>query len=143
MLFWIFSPLLLLAFLGARKAVTRSVGFDDVHTVGKLVEQCTNEALVAKDLGPVFEGETGGEDDTLPFIGAAQGFKEQFGAGLGKGDGSPRTAEGEEAIYALGQVIAPPLLRQPRRKSRPTMICRGSLDPVEYGQEGGSNDRRH
>ena len=76
----------LAAFLGGFQAVAFSVGLQDVHPVGEAVEKGSGEAFVAKDLSPTLEGQVGGEQYALPFVGAAEHLEEEFGAGFRKGD---------------------------------------------------------
>ena len=88
-LFWIFSVwsfVLLATSFGALEAVALTVGFEDVDAMGEAVEHGAGEAFVAEDLGPVLEGQVGGDDEALAFVGAADDFEEEFGAGLGEGD---------------------------------------------------------
>ncbi len=64
--------------------VAFSVGFDDVDAVGNAVEQRAGEAFVSEDLGPLLEGQVGGEDEALAFVGAAYYVEEEFGASFGE-----------------------------------------------------------
>ena len=39
-----------------------------------------------KDLGPLVEGQVGGDDDAGAFVGPTDDLEEEFGGGLGAGD---------------------------------------------------------
>lgn len=66
------------------EAIALSVGFENVDSVGKPVEECPGEALGSEDLGPVFEWEVGSDHEALTLIGSADHFKEQFCTCLGR-----------------------------------------------------------
>jgi len=57
-----------------------------MHPVGQPVEQRSGKALAAKDLHPIFEGQVGGDNEALPFVGAADDIEQKLGARFGKGD---------------------------------------------------------
>jgi hypothetical protein len=52
--------------------------------MGEPVQGGSGQPLAAEDLGPVFEGQIGGHDQTLPFVGAADQVEEQLGPGLAR-----------------------------------------------------------
>ena len=81
---WIFFSFSFCAQFGISKTVAFAVGFDDMDTMGEPIEQCPGEPLVAEDLGPLLEGEIGRHEHALPFVGATEHFKKQFGPRFGK-----------------------------------------------------------
>ena len=77
-----------LSFFGFAEPVAFSVGLDELHAVGKSIDERAGEPFVAEDLGPVLEGPVGGEDKALTFVGAADDVEEKFGSGFGEGQDS-------------------------------------------------------
>jgi hypothetical protein len=75
-----------LSFFGFAEPVAFSVGLDELHAVGKSIDERAGEPFVAEDLGPVLEGQVGGEDKALAFVCAADDVEEKFGADFGEGD---------------------------------------------------------
>ena len=73
-----FSCFLFLRIVHVFKSISFAVGLDDVDAVGDAVEQCPGEPFIEKDFGPLFEGQVGGHDDALAFVGAAKDIEEQF-----------------------------------------------------------------
>ena len=53
--------------------------------VGEPVQQRSGEALRPEDLGPLVEGEVGGDQDGAPLVALAEDFEEQFRPGGGQG----------------------------------------------------------
>ena len=93
------------AFLGVFQPVAFPVGLDDVDAVRDAVEQRAGHAFIAKYFGPVLEGQVGGEQYALAFVGAADDFKQQLGAGLGKRDVA-ELVEDDEVVF--GQPVEEP-----------------------------------
>ena len=54
--------------------------------VGEPVQQRAGEALRAEDLGPLVEGEIGGDQDGAPLVALAEDLEEQFRPGPGQWD---------------------------------------------------------
>ena len=52
--------------------------------VGEPVQQCPGEPFRAEDLGPLVEGQIGGDHDVAPLVALAEHIEEQFRAGPGK-----------------------------------------------------------
>jgi hypothetical protein len=69
---------------GLSESIALAVGFYNVDSMGKAVEQCPGEALGPEYLGPVFEWEIGSKHEALTLVGSADYFKEQFCTCLGK-----------------------------------------------------------
>ena len=46
------------------------------------VEQGAGEPLATHDLGPLFEGQIGGDEEAGPFVRPADDVEEEFGGGL-------------------------------------------------------------
>jgi len=57
-----------------------------VDAVSDAVQECAGQAFVNEDLGPLFEGQVGGHDDALAFVGATNDLEEEFGTGFGEGN---------------------------------------------------------
>ena len=57
--------------------------------VGEPVQQGAGEALRAEDLGPLVEGQDGGDQDGAAFVALAEDLEEEFRAGGGQGDEAP------------------------------------------------------
>jgi hypothetical protein len=83
----IFFSFLFRAFLGVFETVAFTVGFDDVDAMGKAVQERGGESFVTEYFGPLFEGQVGGQQHALPFIGAAEHFEEQLVRRRGLGEG--------------------------------------------------------
>ena len=64
--------------------IALAVGFDNVDSMSKAVEQCPGKALGSDYFGPVFEWEIGSNHEALTLVGSADYFKEQFCTCLGK-----------------------------------------------------------
>ena len=67
------------------EAVAVTVHLQDMDVVGEPVQQCAGEAFRAEDLGPLVEGQVGGDQDGAPFVALAEDLEEQFRAGGGHG----------------------------------------------------------
>ena len=48
------------------------------------IQEGAGETFGAKDLGPLLEGEVGGEHEALLLVGSTDDLEEEFGAGLGE-----------------------------------------------------------
>ena len=70
--------------------------------MGEPVEKRAGQSFAAEDLGPLFEGEVGGEDKALPFVGAADDVEEEFGAGLGKRHVAELVEDEEVMAFEVG-----------------------------------------
>ena len=67
----------------ALEAVALAVHLQDVHVVGEAVQQRPGAPFLSEDLGPLVEGQVGGEQDGAPFVALAEDLEEQFRAGGG------------------------------------------------------------
>ena len=56
--------------------------------MGEAVQERAGEAFGAEDLGPLVEGEVGGDHDGAPLIALGEYLKEQFRPGAGQGCGA-------------------------------------------------------
>ena len=74
------------ALLAALEAVAVAVHLQDVDVVGEPVQQRAGEALRTEDLGPLIEGQVGGDQDGAPLVALAEDLEEQFRHGGGQGD---------------------------------------------------------
>ena len=66
------------------------------------VQQGSCEALGAQNLGPVLEGQVGGDKQARALVGPADDFEEQFGSRLGAGDIAEFVED--EQVVAFGGV---------------------------------------
>ena len=55
-----------------------------MHVVGEAVQQRAGESFRPEDLGPLIEGEVGGDQDGAPFVALAEDLEEQFRPGGGQ-----------------------------------------------------------
>ena len=62
------------------EAVAVAVHLQDVDVVGEAVKQSAGEPLGSEDVGPLVEGEVGGDQDGAPFVALAEDLEEQFRA---------------------------------------------------------------
>jgi hypothetical protein len=62
--------------LGLPESEAFSVSFNEVHSVGETVEQCSGETLTAEDFGPVLKGEIGGDHEAMELIGPSEYLEE-------------------------------------------------------------------
>ena len=69
----------------ALEAVAVAVHLQDVDVVGEPVQQGSGEPLGSEDVGPLVEGEVGGDQDGAPFVALAEDLEEEFRAGGGQG----------------------------------------------------------
>ena len=72
---------------GARPALSEAVAFavhlQDVNAVSETVQQSADQSLRAEDLGPLVEGQVGGDQDRPSFVSLAEDLEEELRAGLG------------------------------------------------------------
>ena len=66
------------------QAVAFPVSFDDMTPMGEAVEQGSGEPLGAEDLGPLLEGQVGGEHHAVVLICPADDLEEQLGGCFGE-----------------------------------------------------------
>ena len=70
----------------ALEAVALAVHLDDVDVVGEPVQQRAGEPFGSKHVGPLVEGQIGGDEDGAAFVALAEDLEEEFRAGGGQGD---------------------------------------------------------
>ena len=68
------------------EAVAVAVHLQDVNVVGEPVKQSAGEPLGAEHVGPLVEGQVGGDQDGAPFVALAEDLEEEFRTGGGEGD---------------------------------------------------------
>ena len=68
------------------ETVAVAVHLQDVNVVGEPVKQSAGEPLGAEHVGPLVEGQVGGDQDGAPFVALAEDLEEQFRSGGGQGD---------------------------------------------------------
>ena len=68
------------------EAVAVAVHLQDMDVVGEAVQQRAGETFGAEDLGPLVEGQVGGDQDGARLVALAEDLEEQFRAGGGPGD---------------------------------------------------------
>ena len=68
------------------ETVAVAVHLQDVNVVGEPVKQSAGEPLGAEHVGPLVEGQVGGDQDGAPFVALAEDFEEEFRTGGGEGD---------------------------------------------------------
>ena len=68
------------------EAVAVAVHLQDVNVVGEPVKQSAGEPLGAEHVGPLVEGQVGGDQDGAPFVALAEDLEEEFSPGGGQGD---------------------------------------------------------
>ena len=54
--------------------------------MSEAVQECTGEPLRAEDLGPLVEGQVGGDQDRPSLVALAEDLEEELRAGLGEWD---------------------------------------------------------
>ena len=69
----------------ALEAVAVAVHLQDMHVVGETIQQRAGEPFRAEHVGPLVEGQVGGDQDGAPFVALAEDLEEQFRAGGGPG----------------------------------------------------------
>ena len=69
----------------ALEAVAVAVHLQNMDVVGEPVQQRPGEPFGAKHVGPLVEGQVGGDQDGAPFVVLAEDLEEQFRAGGGPG----------------------------------------------------------
>ena len=87
--------------LGLAKAVAVPIGFQDVAAMCEPIQEGAGETFGAKDLGPLLEGEVGGEHEALLLVRSTDHLEEEFGAGLGEGHISQLIEEQEMKALQL------------------------------------------
>ena len=68
------------------ETVAVAVHLQDVNVVGEPVKQSAGEPLGAEHVGPLVEGQVGGDQDGAPFVALAEDLEEEFRTGGGEGD---------------------------------------------------------
>ena len=68
------------------ETVALAVHLQDVNVVGEPVKQSAGEPLGAEHVGPLVEGQVGGDQDGAPFVALAEDLEEEFRTGGGEGD---------------------------------------------------------
>ena len=71
-------------FPGLAKTVAFAISFQDVTAMRESIQEGAGEPFGAKHLGPLLEGEVGGEHEAVLFVCPADHLEEEFGAGLGE-----------------------------------------------------------
>ena len=67
------------------ETVAVAVHLQDVDVMGEPVQQGSSQAFRAEDLGPLIEGQVGGDQDGAPLVALAEDLEEEFCAGGGEG----------------------------------------------------------
>ena len=67
------------------EAVAVAVHLQDMDVVGEPVQQRAGEAFRSEHLGPLVEGQVGGDQDGAPLVALAEDLEEQFRSGGGQG----------------------------------------------------------
>ena len=67
-----------------REAVALAVHLKDVNAVSEAVQQGAGQSLRAEDLGPLVEGQVGGDQDRPSLVSLAEDLEEELRAGLGE-----------------------------------------------------------
>ena len=70
----------------ALETVAVAVHLQDVDLVGEAVQQSAGEPLGAEHVGPLVEGQVGGDQDGAPLVALAEDLEEEFRPGGGPGD---------------------------------------------------------
>ena len=68
------------------QAVAFAVHLQDVDAVSDAVQQGAGESLGAEDLGPLVEGQVGGDQDRPSLVSLAEDLEEELSTGLGERD---------------------------------------------------------
>ena len=68
------------------EAVALPVHLQDVNSVSEAVQQGAGQPLRAEDLGPLVEGQVGGDQDRPSLVSLAEDLEEELRAGLGEWD---------------------------------------------------------
>ena len=66
------------------EAVALAVHLKDVNAVSEAVQECAGQPLRAEDLGPLVEGQVGGDQDRTSLVALAEDLEEELRAGLGE-----------------------------------------------------------
>ena len=67
------------------ETVAVAVHLQDVNVVGEPVKQSAGEPLGAEHVGPLVEGQVGGDQDGAPLVALAEDLEEQFRSGGDRG----------------------------------------------------------
>ena len=68
------------------ETVAVAVHLQDVNVVGEPVKQSAGEPLGAEHVGPLVEGQVGGDQDGAPLVALGEDLEGQLGRGAGQGD---------------------------------------------------------
>ena len=68
------------------EAVALAVHLQDVNSVSEAVQQGAGQPLRAEDLGPLVEGQVGGDQDRPSLVSLAEDLEEELCTGLGEWD---------------------------------------------------------
>jgi hypothetical protein len=75
-------------------------------SMGEAIEEGAGESFGAEDLGPLLEGQVGGEHDAVVLVGPADDLEEQLGGGFGERDISHLVEEQQiDALKLLVQAL--------------------------------------
>ena len=126
----------------AIETVAVAVHLQDVNVVGEPVKQSAGEPLGAEHVGPLVEGQVGGDQDGAPFVALAEDLEEEFRTGGGEGDEAqlvddekpeagqlPLQVEQPAIVSGLQRSALPRFHRRdaparlPRRCTSPTWHC--------------------
>ena len=114
------------------ETVAVAVHLQDVNVVGEPVKQSAGEPLGAEHVGPLVEGQVGGDQDGAPFVALAEDLEEEFRAGGGQGDEAQldgQRVEQPSFVPGLQRSALPRFHRRdaparlPRRCTSPTWHC--------------------
>jgi hypothetical protein len=61
-------------------------GVDDVCLVGEAVDDCLGEPRVVENLGPLAEGQVGGDDQRAAFVAFGEDLEDELGGAVGEGE---------------------------------------------------------
>ncbi len=88
------------------EAITLSLELQDVAAMGKAVQQGAGQAGGAKHLGPLGEGEIGGDDERSPQVLLADEGEQHLGAPLAEGDEAHLVQDNQVLLHQLALQLA-------------------------------------
>ena len=88
--------------LGVLEAVALAGEFEDLTAVSEPIEGGAGEAFGAEDLGPVLEGQVGGDDQAVPFVGLTDQVEQELGARSARRDVSQLVEHQQVLLAELG-----------------------------------------
>ena len=106
------------------ETVAVAVHLQDVNVVGEPVKQSAGEPLGAEHVGPLVEGQVGGDQDGAPFVALAEDLKEEFRAGGGQRYKAQFVDDQQAEAGKLSRQVQQPSLRPGPPSTRAPALLR-------------------